>query len=90
MDGRKATVVAIVAILVGLLIGWLYWGSGHRTLQDEVGRARVQTEQAARQEQAMAAKLAQLEAQLAELQAELAREKAAREALEARISRGRK
>jgi hypothetical protein len=83
-------VVGIVAILVGLLIGWLYWGSGHRTLQDEVARARAQAEQAARQEQAAAAKLGDVERRLGELQAELAREKAAREALEARVSRGRK
>jgi F0F1-type ATP synthase membrane subunit b/b' len=90
MNGPKATVVAIVAILVGLLIGWLYWGTGSRTLQDELARVRTQAEQAARQEQAAGAKLAQIETQLRELQAELAREKAAREALEGRVSRGRK
>ena len=38
----------------------------------------------------MTGKLAQLEGELRDLQAELAREKAAREALEARLSRGRK
>ena len=90
MDGRKSIVVAIVAILVGLLIGWLYWGSGSRTLQDELARARAQAEQAGRQEQALAAKVAQLEGELQGLQAELGREKAAREALEARLARGRK
>ena len=27
MDGKKVTIVAIVAILVGLLIGYLFWGA---------------------------------------------------------------
>jgi hypothetical protein len=90
MDGRKAIVVAIVAVLVGLLIGWLYWGTGTRRLEDELARVRAQAEQAGRQEEAMTAKLADVERRLGEVQSELAREKAAREALEARVSRGRK
>jgi cell division protein FtsL len=90
MDGKKVTIVGIVAILIGLLIGWLFWGSQAKDLQGELAKLRAQAQAAAQQEAATASKLGQLESQLKALTAELEKEKAAREALQARVAKGKK
>ena len=32
MDGKKVTIVGIVAILIGLLVGYLMWGAQTKSL----------------------------------------------------------
>jgi Tfp pilus assembly protein PilO len=90
MDGKKVTIVGIVAILIGLLVGWLFWGSQAKDLQAELAKLKAQAQAAAQQEAATAAKLSQLETQLKALMAELEKEKAAREALQAKAAKGKK
>ena len=90
MDGKKVTVIAIIVLLVGLLIGYLFWGSKAQQLASDAAAARAQAQQAASQEAAMRAKLADLEGQLKALTEKLNAEKEAREKLQARISKGKK
>lgn len=94
MDARKTTIVAIIAILVGLLVGWLYWGSQSSQLDAELSRAKAsltaQAEKAASQEKAMTAKLQEVEAQLKQLTEQLAKEKEARGKLQTRAAKGKK
>ena len=90
MDSKKVTVVAIVLLLVGILAGYLYWGTKTGALEKDLAAARAQAQQATAQVDAMGAKLKSLEAQLKELTDKLAAEKEAREKLQARVSKGKK
>jgi septal ring factor EnvC (AmiA/AmiB activator) len=93
MNGKKVTIVATVALVVGLLAGYLFWQArlrslaGQRTeLQSRVAEAR----QAAERQQELSTKLRDLEARLAQLTDQLAAERAKREELEDRMAAGRK
>ena len=93
MDGKKVTIVGIVAILIGLLVGYLMWGAQTKSLQGELDRLRTQLTDAQKsetREKELSAKLAQMEAQLKQLSDDLAKEKAKREQMQAQVSKGKK
>jgi uncharacterized protein HemX len=93
MDGPKVTVVAIVAILVGLLAAYLMWGTQTKSLRGELDQleARLaEAQKAVTREKELSDKLAQMEAQLKQVSDDLAEETARREELEAQVSRGTK
>jgi uncharacterized protein HemX len=94
MDGKRVTIVAIIAILIGLLVGYLFWGSSARRQEAELVQAQASLEEArksaAAQEQALSQKLQALETQLKEVSDRLTAEKEARTRVESQVSRGRK
>jgi uncharacterized protein HemX len=93
MDGKKATIVGIVAILIGLLVGYLMWGTQAKSLRGELDglKARLtEAEKAASHEKELTEKLAQMEAQLKQVTDDLAKEKEKREKMQAQISKGKK
>ena len=93
MDGKKVTIVAIIAILVGLLVGYLMWGAQTKALQGELDQIKSQlaeAQKAATREKELSDKLAQMEAQLKQLTDDLAKEKARREQMQGAVSKGKK
>jgi uncharacterized protein HemX len=93
MDGKKVTIVAIVAILIGLLVGYLMWGSQAKSLQGELDQLRTrltEAQKAATHEKELSEKLAQMEAQLKQVTDDLAKEKAKREQMQAQMAKGKK
>jgi hypothetical protein len=94
MDGKRVTVIGIIALIIGLLVGYLWWGNrATQTASELLGlRTRLaQAEKAATtQEEALGAKLRGLEAKLKEVTDALNRERAARAQLEASVSKGKK
>jgi uncharacterized protein HemX len=93
MGGPKVTVVAVVAILVGLLAAYLMWGTQTKSLRRELDQleARLaEAQKAVTREKELSDKLAQMEAQLKQVSDDLAEETARREELEAQVSGGRK
>ena len=82
MDGKKVTIVAIVAILIGLLVGYLMWGAHMKTLRGELDQLQArlaEAQKASTREKELSDKLAQMEAQLKQMNDDLAKEKARRE-----------
>ena len=93
MDGKKVTIVAIVAILIGLLVGYLMWGTNTRSLQGELDQLKArlaEAQKAATREKELSDKLAQMDAQLKQVSDDLAKEKARREQMQAQVSTGKK
>ena len=93
MDGKKVTIVAIVAILIGLLVGYLMWGAHMKTLRGELDKLQGQladAQKASTREKELSDKLAQMEAQLKQMNDDLAKEKARREQMQGQISKGKK
>jgi uncharacterized protein HemX len=93
MDGKKVTIAAIVAILIGLLVGYLMWGSQAKSLKGELDKMKAslaEAQNAATREKELSAKLAEMEAQLKQVSDDLAKEKAKREQMQAQISKGKK
>lgn len=93
MDGKKVTIVAIIAILIGLLVGYLMWGANTKSLQGELEQLKArltEAQKAATREKELSAKLAQMEAQLKQLSDDLAKEKAKREQMQGQVSKGKK
>ena len=93
MDGKKVTIVAIIAILVGILVGYLMWGANTKTLQGELDQLKArltEAQKAATREKELSDKLAQMEAQLKQVSDDLAKEKANREKMQAAVSKGKK
>lgn len=89
MDGKKATVVGIVALLIGILVGYLYWGYRVTEL-DALKKRLAEVQQAAAQEGAAATRLQQVEAQLKEMTERLNSERDMRQKLEALVSKKKK
>ena len=93
MDGKKVTIVAIIAILIGLLVGYLMWGAQTKSLQGELDQLKArltEAQKAATREKELSAKLAGIEAQLKQMSDDLAAEKAKREKMQAAVSKGKK
>ncbi|HEX2500214.1 MAG TPA: hypothetical protein VHO73_02065 [Methylomirabilota bacterium] len=93
MDGKKVTIVGIVAILIGLLVGYLMWGANMKTLRGELDQLKArltEAQKAATREKELSDKLAQMEAQLKQVTDDLAKEKARREQMQAQVSKGKK
>ena len=93
MDGKKVTIVGIVAILVGLLVGYLMWGAQTKALQGELDQIKsrlAEAQKAATREKELSDKLAQMEAQLKQVSDDLAKEKANREKMQMAVSKGKK
>ena len=93
MDGKKVTIVAIVAILIGLLVGYLMWGSQSKSLQGELDQLKArlaEAQKAATHEKELSDKLTAMEAQLKQVMDDLAKEKAKREQMQAQMAKGKK
>jgi uncharacterized protein HemX len=93
MDGKKVTIVGIVLLLIGLLVGYLWWGAQTKSLQGELDslKARLaEAQKAATREKELSDKLAQMEGQLKQVSDDLAKEKARREQMQAQVSKGKK
>lgn len=93
MDGKRVTIVAIVAILVGLLIGYLFWGHQVKTAQGELDQLKArlaEAQTAADREKGLSAKLQELETQLKRVTDDLAKEKERREAMQGQMAKGKK
>ena len=93
MDGKKVTIVGIVAILIGLLVGYLMWGAQTKSLQGELDQLKArltEAQKAATREKELSGKLAQMEAQLKQMSDDLAAEKAKREKMQMQVSKGKK
>jgi len=93
MDGKKVTIVAIVAILIGLLVGYLMWGAHMKTLNAELDQVKsrlAEAQKAASREKELTEKLTAMEAQLKQLTDDLAKEKARREQMQMQLSKGKK
>lgn len=94
--GRIAAIVGIVALVIGLGAGYLWWGRSverARQTADEA-RARVETLEreaaAAKTPTARPDEIADLRARVQALEAELEQERQIRHRLEAVVSQGRK
>jgi uncharacterized protein HemX len=93
MDGKKVTIVGIIAILIGLLLGYLFWGAPSKSAQGELDQLKArltEAQKAVSREKELTDKLTQMEAQLKQLTDDLAKEKAKREQMQAQVSKGKK
>jgi uncharacterized protein HemX len=93
MDGKKVTIVGIIAILIGLLFGYLFWGTHSKSLQGEMDQLKArlaEAQKAVSREKELSDKLTQMEAQLKQLTDDLGKEKAKREQMQAQVSKGKK
>jgi hypothetical protein len=83
---RFVVVTTLVALLVGVLVGFLWWGMPVRWLQSELGEARTRAERV----DELQAEAQQLEAQLKAAEADLGREREMNARLQAIVSQGKK
>jgi cell division protein FtsB len=94
---RSMTIAAVLALLVGILGGFLYWGLPERRLQTDLRQAQErpatlerELEESRRQTTRLETELRNLQGRLKELETDLAREREQRGRLEALLSRGQK
>lgn len=94
---RPVTVIGIAALLVGLLVGYLWWGSPWSGTRREATEARGRLEEVGRRlaeaeaaQRASEERLKGLAARVGELEGELTQERQRRSRLEVIISEGRK
>ena len=90
MDGKKVTLFAILAVVVGILIGYLVWGNQAQQLQNEVAAVKAKAQQSGIQEWMMATKLQQIEAQIKDATERLKSEQDQRQKLEALAAKQKK
>jgi peptidoglycan hydrolase CwlO-like protein len=86
----QAVVVGIVAVVVGIAIGFFAWGSPARQLESEVAAARTQAQQASVQEGTVATKIQALEAQVKQALEGFKSEQDQRQKLEALVAKLKK
>ncbi len=79
---RTVTIVGLAALLIGLLVGYLWWGTGTQGLEKQLAGARAATQAVERQLEAAqtdarraAEKVKAVEERLAAVEADLARER---------------
>ena len=82
---RPGTIAAVVALLVGLLVGYLWWGTGTQQLGKQLAEARAATQAVQRQLEAAQTEARQagekvkaVEERLAAVEADLSRERVQR------------
>ena len=82
---RTATIVSIAALVIGLLVGYLWWGTAIQGLEKQLVDARAATQAVGRQLEAAqtkaqeaAGKVKAVEERLAAVEADLARARAQR------------
>lgn len=83
MDGKTVTLIAILAVVVGILVGYLVWGNQAQQLANEVAAVKARAQQAGVQEGMMATKLQRIGAQIKEAAERLKAEQDQRQKLEA-------
>jgi hypothetical protein len=76
-------VIGVIALLVGLGIGYLAWGSQAQGVQDELAKAKTMVQQATAKEGQAATKIQDAEAKVKQIAADLEKEKEMRAKLEA-------
>jgi cell division protein FtsB len=87
---RTATVVGIVALIIGLLVGYLYWGQTAGKLRADVTRLDQLVADAKQQTEDLKTRLGNAEAQVKTLGEQLQTEKDLRQKYEGMVSRGKK
>jgi uncharacterized protein HemX len=81
----QAVVVAVIAVVVGLGVGWITWGRPSQDLAGELATVRKtldEARQAATREGALATKVQQMEAQIKQASESLKSEQELRQKLE--------
>lgn len=87
---RPVAVSALVALLVGVLAGFLWWGMPERRLEAELSDARNRAGRLEQQLGELQTKTQQLQAQLKTIEEDLGREKAMNSKLQELVSQGKK
>lgn len=87
---RPVVIAALVALLVGVLAGYLWWGMPTGRMHAELGQARERVETLARDADEAQARARQAEEALKRAEQELVLEREQRQRLETHLSRGRK
>jgi uncharacterized protein YoxC len=87
---RPVAVSALVALLVGLLAGFLWWGMSDSRLQAELDDARSRAGRLEQQLQDVQTRTQQLQTQVKTMQDDLNREKELNSRLNELVSRGKK
>ena len=85
MSVKPAAVVGIIAILIGIVVGYLVWGSHLQRLADELAAVKGQlaeARQVAQREGAVATRIQEVEGQLKQATESLGKERELREKLE--------
>ena len=75
---RTGTIVAIVALVIGLLVGFLWWGTGTQRLEKQLADARAATQAVERQLEAAQTEARKAAEKVKAVEADLARERAQR------------
>jgi hypothetical protein len=93
--GRGAVIVGVVALVIGLSAGYLWWGAPTGRMQAELNDARsrveaLQQEIAGRPREGTPEELQALRARVKALEEDLAQERVLRSRLEAIVSAGKK
>ena len=83
MDAKKVALIAILAVVVGILVGYLVWGSPAQQLASEMAAVKARAQQATVQEGVIATRLQQIESQIKEATERLKGEEEQRQKLEA-------
>jgi uncharacterized protein YlxW (UPF0749 family) len=76
-------VIGVIALLVGLGIGYATWGSPAQAVRDDLAKAKTMVEQATAKEGQTATKIQDAEAKVKQVAADLEKEKEMRAKLEA-------
>lgn len=87
---RLTVVVAVVALVLGLLSGFLWWGMPAGRLQTEVGEARARADRLEEQLGQLRGQLKTEKARLDAAEKDLSREKAMNQRLQLLVSQGKK
>lgn len=91
--GRIAAIVGVVALVIGLAVGYLWWGRSLERARQSADEARARIEALERDAKTPTARpdeIAGLRARLQALEAELEQERQMRMRLEAVVSQGKK
>ena len=94
---RAMTIAAVLALLVGVLGGFLYWGLPEQRLRRDLRQAQErpatlerELDESRKQTTRLETELRNLQGRLKELETDLAREREQRGRLDALLSRGKK
>lgn len=87
---RIAVGLAVIGLVIGGLVGYLWWGQPSQRLNQELAQVQTQLGDATRTIEDLSGKLKNAEAQIKMLGDELTAERELRQRYEAVVGRGRK